>query len=226
MNGSLQREIEAWESEGGAAPAPLALRAISLAGTPNQVEWAERIRRQVNGEFDRVAASFRAIADRQNDDKRANTEAIIAILEDKRAEVMSREQAGYFVHDWQEIGDQVRQLIFQDARYQAITEPSFTRANRRTPAPVFRPILSPAASHTGNAIQSPSTMPESQARLASVVLWEAESSDLVLAPILHADSTMYANEIGDADTLSFHVFPKLRVHRSPFEFNQLVARTG
>jgi hypothetical protein len=38
----------------------------------------------------------------------SDTEAIIAILEDKRAEVMSREEAGYFVHDWQEISDQVR----------------------------------------------------------------------------------------------------------------------
>jgi hypothetical protein len=50
-----------------------------------------------------------------------DTEAVIAILEDKRAEVMSREQAGYFIHDWQEISDQVRQMIFHDARYQAIT---------------------------------------------------------------------------------------------------------
>jgi excisionase family DNA binding protein len=77
MSGSVKDEMEARESEGGAAPVPLALRAISLAGTPNQVERAERIRRQVKGEFDRVH-QFRAIADRQNDDQRANTEAIIA----------------------------------------------------------------------------------------------------------------------------------------------------
>ncbi len=60
------------------------------------------------------------IADRQKGHQRTDTEAIIAILEDKRAEVMRREQAGYFIHDWQEISDQVRQMIFQDARYQAI----------------------------------------------------------------------------------------------------------
>ena len=30
------------------------------------------------------------------------------------------EEAGYFIRGWQEIGDQVRQLVFQDARYQAI----------------------------------------------------------------------------------------------------------
>jgi hypothetical protein len=41
----------------------------------------------------------------------ADTEAVIAILEDKRAQVMSSEQAGYFIHDWQEISDQLRQDI-------------------------------------------------------------------------------------------------------------------
>ena len=33
---------------------------------------------------------------------------------------MRSERAGYFIHDWQEIGDQVRQMIFADPRYQAI----------------------------------------------------------------------------------------------------------
>jgi hypothetical protein len=112
--------IEAWEGEGGAAAAPLDVSAPPMSGTAAQVEWAERIRRQVNAEFDRVAASLRSIAGKQDDDKRADKEAVIAILEDKRAQVMSREQAGYFIHDWQEISDQVRQMIFHDARYQAI----------------------------------------------------------------------------------------------------------
>jgi hypothetical protein len=120
MNSSLENDIEAWEGEGGAAPAPLGVRAISLSGTVNQVEWAERIKRQVNDEFDRVARSFRSVADKQSDAARADTEAIIAILEDKRTEVMRGELAGYFIHDWQEIDDQVRQMIFHDARYQAI----------------------------------------------------------------------------------------------------------
>jgi hypothetical protein len=120
MNGSMSTEIAAWEGERGAAPGPLGVSAISMSGTANQVEWGERIKRQVTVEFDRVAASFRSIADRQDGDNRADTEAIIVILEDKRAEVMSREQAGYFIHDWQEIGDQVRQMIFHDPRYQKI----------------------------------------------------------------------------------------------------------
>lgn len=120
MNSSEENDIEAWEGEGGATPAAPGVRAISMRGTANQVEWAERIRRQVNDEFDRVARSFRSVAGKQSDAVRADTEAIIAILEEKRAEVMRRGQAGYFIHDWQEISDQVRQLIFQDARYQVI----------------------------------------------------------------------------------------------------------
>jgi hypothetical protein len=67
-----------------------------------------------------VAAAFRVVADRQTGGRRTETETIIAIVEEKRSEVMSREEAGYFIRGWQEIGDQVRQLIFQDARYQAI----------------------------------------------------------------------------------------------------------
>ena len=120
VKSSISGDIEAWEGEGGAVPVPVGVSAPLISGSPAQVEWAERIKRQVNGEFDRVAAAFRSIANGQNDDRRAETEAILAILEDKRIEVMSREQAGYFIHDWQEIGDQVRQMIFQDPRYQAI----------------------------------------------------------------------------------------------------------
>ncbi len=93
-----------------------------MSGTASQIEWAERIKRQVNADFDRVAASFQLIAGRQGGEKGARTEAVIAILEEKRSEVMSRTEAGYFIRDWQEIGDQVRQLIFHDARYQAIKQ--------------------------------------------------------------------------------------------------------
>ena len=128
MNGPIARDIEAWESEGGAAPDSLNASAAAMSGSAAQVEWAGRIKGQVSAEFDRVAASFRSVSGKQGDDKRADTEAVIAILEEKRAEVMSREQAGYFIHDWQEISDQVRQMIFHDVRYQAIKS---NRAARR-----------------------------------------------------------------------------------------------
>ncbi len=61
---------------------------------------------------------------RQAEPKRGETLTAIAILEDKRAEVMAQDQAGYFIREWQELRDQVRQMITQDSRYQAI------RANR------------------------------------------------------------------------------------------------
>jgi hypothetical protein len=125
MNSSLDKDVETWEGEGGAVPASLGVSTSSMSGTANQVEWAERIKRQVDDEFDRVARSFRSVAGKQSDAKRAETEAILAILEDKRIAVMSRVQAGYFIRDWQEISDQVRQMIFHDPRYLAI------KSNRR-----------------------------------------------------------------------------------------------
>lgn len=124
----MASDIAAWEDEGGAVPEQAGVSVVPMSGTAAQVEWAERIKLQVNADFDRVAASFRSIAGKQGNDNRADTEAVIAILEEKRAEVMSRKQAGYFIHDWQEISDQVRQMIFHDARFQAIKK---KRAARR-----------------------------------------------------------------------------------------------
>jgi hypothetical protein len=105
-----------------------------LSGTANQIEWAERIRERVNGEFDRVAATFYAASAKQDDETRADTQAIIAILEDKRTEIMRRDQAGYFNHDWQEITDQVRQMIFHDPRYAPIRERQEARRQGNSPA--------------------------------------------------------------------------------------------
>jgi hypothetical protein len=120
MSRSTAKELETWEDDGGAARPSPGVSPASLTGTASQLEWARRIRRQVNDEFDRVAALLRSVGRKQSEARRAETEAVICILEDKRAEVMSKQQAGYFIHDWQEIGDQVRQMIFRDARYQTI----------------------------------------------------------------------------------------------------------
>ena len=104
-----------WEDDGGAyAPAP------GLNGSTAQVEWAERIRTVVGAEFDRVAAAFHAVAQKQDPARRASTKAVIAVVEDTRAKVMRNESAGYFIHAWQDINDQVRQMIFADPRYEAI----------------------------------------------------------------------------------------------------------
>src|SRR5579859_2932145 len=91
-----------------------------MTGTANQVEWAAQIKVRVNAEFDRVAGALGSAAGKKAERDRTDTLAMIAILEEKRAEVMGNDAAGYFIHDWQELGDQVRQMIVQDSRYKAI----------------------------------------------------------------------------------------------------------
>ena len=97
-----------------------------MTGTPSQIEWAEQIKPRVGAEFDRVAKALADVARHQRDQARADTAAVIEILKEKRAEVMANDFAGYFIREWQELTDQVRQLIGKDPRYQAI------RTNRTT----------------------------------------------------------------------------------------------
>ena len=97
-----------------------ATKKMMMMGTVNQIAWAEQIKIQVNGEFDRVRALLELAACRQSAKARVDTEVMIAILEEKRAEVMAHEEAGYFIHDWQELRSQVRELIVGDSRYKAI----------------------------------------------------------------------------------------------------------
>jgi hypothetical protein len=91
-----------------------------LTGTANQIEWAERIRTQVDAEFDRVSGLLGTAARKQSAQKRSDTRIMMAILAEKRAAVMANREAGYFIHDWQELRDQVRKLIMDDARYKAM----------------------------------------------------------------------------------------------------------
>lgn len=91
-----------------------------MMGTANQVDWAEQIKVRVSAEFDRVANALASVANRQTVEDRTNTLAVIAILEDKRMEVMGNDNAGYFIHDWQDLRDQVRQMIAEDSRYKRI----------------------------------------------------------------------------------------------------------
>jgi hypothetical protein len=91
-----------------------------MTGTASQIEWAEQIKPCVDAEFTRVRSAFDVVAKSQREEKRIETSAIIAILEEKRAEVMSNEHAGYFFRDWRELSDQVRRMIGQDERYLAI----------------------------------------------------------------------------------------------------------
>lgn len=136
----MEEAMEAWEGEGGAlrrtgypltaeemveprfvsAPSnPVAVEK-KMIGTVSQLDWAEQIKARVSAEFDRVANALESAASKQAEQDRMDTQAVIAILEEKRTEVMAKDQAGYFIHEWQELRDQVRQMIAQDSRYQAI----------------------------------------------------------------------------------------------------------
>lgn len=53
-----------------------------MTGTENQIGWAEQIKVQVAAEFDRVRAALEAAAIQQSGRRRADTLAMIAILED------------------------------------------------------------------------------------------------------------------------------------------------
>ena len=119
-----------WENEGGATIrldsfARLATPGFGpniapktiLVGTPNQKEWAEQIKDRVHKEFDRVGMAMKSVATKQAGWDQTDTLKLVAILEEKRQDVMANARAGYFIHDWQELGDQVREMIVKDPRY-------------------------------------------------------------------------------------------------------------
>ena len=57
-----------------------------MIGTLNQVDWAEQIKARVSVEFDRVAKALASAASKQAERHRLETQALISILEDKRAQ--------------------------------------------------------------------------------------------------------------------------------------------
>ena len=113
----MKERISVWEGEGGSLNET---PEKALTGSVNQIEWAKQIRTQANAEFDRVISALEAAAAKQSAQDRRDTQVIIAIAEEKRTEVMEHQNAGYFIHDWQELRDQVRQMIIKDDRYKAI----------------------------------------------------------------------------------------------------------
>jgi hypothetical protein len=97
-----------------------AVEGVMMIGTEDQVKRAEQIKVRINAEFDRIARALESAAGKQNGRDRVDTEAVIVILEDKRTDVMAKGQASYFLNNWRELNDRVRQLITQDSRYLAI----------------------------------------------------------------------------------------------------------
>jgi hypothetical protein len=134
-----------WDSEGGAtirldafaqlAPpgfGPSIAAKTMLVGTPYQIEWAEQIKNRVNKEFDRVGMILKSVAAKQVSLDQTDTVKLVAILEEKRHEVMANDRAGYFIHDWQELSDQVRQMIVKDPRYTNIMASQAARDHTTT----------------------------------------------------------------------------------------------
>ncbi len=113
----MDRQIAIWEDDGGSA---VRLSDVRMSGTLNQIAWAVQIRAKVDAEFDRVRTVLEYAMTKQSPKDATDIEAIIRILEDKRDEVMRNEEAGYFIHDWQELGNQVSRMIVGDPRYVAI----------------------------------------------------------------------------------------------------------
>jgi hypothetical protein len=95
-------------------------QAAPMTGTPNQVELAKEIKPKVKEEFDRVAKALGEVAAKQSEEAQAYTRELIALLQEKQAEVMAKEEAAYFIREWQEMDAKVRGLLAADERYQTI----------------------------------------------------------------------------------------------------------
>lgn len=102
----------------------------SWFGTENQIQWADKIRQTVSEEFDRVLKALQDVALRQTELDRQDTRAMIGILEEKRTQVLGHTGAGYFIKNWQELTDQVRKLLRDDPRYEAIKRAKLMRAEK------------------------------------------------------------------------------------------------
>lgn len=128
----MKRNVESRDKDSEAAPERIL--DVRLSGTVHQIEVAERIRVTVDQEFDDVATGIREAASKQVPNVRAVTEEILVILEDKRALVMGRRQAAYFIESWREIDDQVRQMILRDPRYPVVRAKQAARSSKKQPA--------------------------------------------------------------------------------------------
>ena len=91
-----------------------------MTGTPNQVELANLIKLNVAEAFDRVDKVLQEAAARQPEGLCGEITDLIAIVEEKRAAVLTKSRAGEFIRDWQEPDGKVAKLIADDPRCQAI----------------------------------------------------------------------------------------------------------
>ena len=81
-------------------------------GIPSFLDW--------RSPSDPVAKALKASVGMLAEQDRMDTHGVIVGLEKKCTEVRTKDQAGYFIHVWRELRDQLRKIIGKDSRYQAI----------------------------------------------------------------------------------------------------------
>ena len=111
----LSRDIEA--GVGGRLKRSFFMEEPSVAGegkggVPSSWDW--------RSSSDPVAKALRAPAGMSAAQDRMDIQAVIVVLKEKSTKVRTKDQAGYFIRVWRELRNQVRKMIGQDSRYQAI----------------------------------------------------------------------------------------------------------
>ncbi len=91
-----------------------------MNAAPNHPERTADLKARVNAEFDRVARSLHAAAQRQSGRERQDTAALLEILEEHRSAVLANSDLAYFLEHWAHPQDQVRRLLAADPRVAAL----------------------------------------------------------------------------------------------------------
>jgi hypothetical protein len=99
--------IDTWEDEGGLPCEPSAPK---LGGAELHIRWAEPIEVCANARFN-VKNALESLARKQNAGDRINTQAALAIPENKPVGITAADEAGYLIHEWQALRDQARRMI-------------------------------------------------------------------------------------------------------------------
>lgn len=107
----------------------------ALTGDPTQISWATRIRAEVSLSFDRVIIAIQTGTNKYKGLEPSETEKLLFLVEEHRADVLGVPEAQYFLDHWQDPVDRVQRLIHGDARWRVIIEAKAAR-NPRHDAPV------------------------------------------------------------------------------------------
>lgn len=114
----MEDDVQAWEAEGGAV-VQLGADIAEWLVTDRNAAAALQIKARVRAEFDRVVNALKSAADAQNGDKQIDARMVIFMLEQICAEVLSKDEAGYFIVEWQDASDHVRRIVTKDREARA-----------------------------------------------------------------------------------------------------------